>query len=68
MLSASKPPSAMDGGFHRVWASKLDGAVLVGIEGGMWHQHEGCVEPKQLRVEHVSMRCTFQELLHFALG
>jgi hypothetical protein len=53
-------------GFHQVWASKLGGAVPVGIEGDMWLHREGCVEVKQFRVEHVAVGCIYQDLVHFA--
>jgi hypothetical protein len=43
-------------GFDRVWASKLGGAVLVGIGGSPWRHNEGCIEAKQLRVECVAVR------------
>jgi hypothetical protein len=31
-----------------------------GKEDGAWHNREGCVEAKQLHVEHVVVRCIFQ--------
>jgi hypothetical protein len=34
---------------------KFGDAVPTGIEGGTW-SHEGCVEAKQLRVEHMTVR------------
>jgi hypothetical protein len=65
---ASKPPSAIDGRFYWLWASKLSGAGQEGIEGGTWRHHEGCIKAKQLHVNHVAVRCIFQELVHFAPG
>jgi hypothetical protein len=58
----------MEGWFHRVWASKLGGAVLAGIGGDKWHHRKGCLEVNQLRAEHMAVRCIFQKLVHFDLG
>jgi hypothetical protein len=37
-------------------ASKLGGAVPVGIREDMWHHHEGCIEAKQLLVERMAVK------------
>jgi hypothetical protein len=63
-----KPPDAMEGWFRQIWASKSGGAILAGIEGGIWHHREGCVEAKQIHEECVAIRCVFQELVHFTPG
>jgi hypothetical protein len=38
----------------------------VGIKGGMWYHHEGCVETKQLYVERMAVKSKSQEFVHFA--
>jgi hypothetical protein len=53
-------------GFHRVWASKLSGAVLRGIEGGTWQHREGCIKVKQLHVERMTIMSKSKDLVHFA--
>jgi hypothetical protein len=55
---ASKPPSATDGGFYCIWASKLG--------GGTWLDRGGCVKSKQLRVKDVAVGSKSQEFVHFA--
>jgi hypothetical protein len=41
-------------------------AVPTRIEDGTWRHHEGSVEVKQLRVECVTIKSIFEELVHFA--
>jgi hypothetical protein len=45
--SASKPPSVIVRGCHQVWGSKLDGTVLEGIRGNMWHIANGASRPSK---------------------
>jgi hypothetical protein len=52
--------------YDRVWPQNSSVAVSVGIGGGTWRHHEGCIEAKQLHVEHVAVRSISQELVHFA--
>jgi hypothetical protein len=54
--------------FDRVWPQNLAVAVLVGIRGGTWRHHGGCIEAKQLRAECVAIRSKSQELVHFSPG
>jgi hypothetical protein len=35
-------------------------------QSGTWRHPKGCVETKQLREDHVVVRCIFQVLVHFA--